>query len=39
VYLVIFVNLMMDTYQVPNLKSLVWKRKLVTVTVADKKPG
>ncbi|MDD5025748.1 MAG: hypothetical protein PHH13_00015 [Candidatus Peribacteraceae bacterium] len=36
VYLVIFINLMMDTYKVPNLKSLFFKRRLVVMLTEDK---
>jgi len=34
VYAIIFVNLMMDSYNIRNVKSLFWKRKLVTVTMS-----
>ncbi|MFA6038642.1 MAG: hypothetical protein WCV62_01895 [Candidatus Peribacteraceae bacterium] len=27
VYVIVFANLMMDTYNVPNLKGLVWKKR------------
>ncbi|MDD5751473.1 MAG: hypothetical protein PHS73_03055 [Candidatus Peribacteraceae bacterium] len=32
VYAIVFINLMLDTYNIRNLRRFFWKRKLVTLT-------